>query len=633
MTQQVNTSVPETAEKTDPVSYFLLEEEPIDNSEQVTVRLLFAVLLFLLKLVVLEGEYGNIALAVAYVVAGYDVIIDAYEHIIKGRLNRSSVIISLATLPCFYIGRNIDAVVVMCLYRFGQMICKDYIYNLKQKNNVRSAPFKIVAHWHKDDQTIDIGNDKIAPGMLLQVGNNERIPTDAILHEGETIISTTGINNKTDSVEVHKGDVIIGGCINVGNPVIVKAIRTLDDATISKINDVVSECEMSHSHYEEIITRFFRYFTPTLILIAVGYAVLGPTMMYTTYQRSIFASCCLLAVSYPLSLLLAVPLAFYCGSSKAGRNGVLVKGARYLELLNDFDYLVLDKTDTLKTSKLVVREIKTEMDENEFMTIVTAIESNSNHELAKAICKNQNIQFDASKVRNFTVEPGLGVSAKYGRKQYHIGNLRYMKQLKVKNLDETLENAVYVADRENYLGAILFEDNSLEDAIKDINDLKKMEVNNIALFSSDSTEQLETYKKIYSLSAIFGDMTEQDKIDKIVLFKRQGRHVAYVGDCEKDKAILDTANLSISMGIRNSSAAFHHSNVILMYESLEGLVKGRRIARRTCRNVNWTILFNVMLKIVLVMMGFIEMIPLWLIYALDLIATLLSVFNSAKLVK
>ena len=632
MTEQVNTSeMAQKIEKNSSIDFLSFDNEVTVENDGVIIRLLIAVIFFLVAVFFLEGDFYNIAMAVSYMLSGYDIIIDAYESIIKFKLNRGSVLISLATLPCFYIDKGFDAVIVIWLYRLCQYFCRTFITGIKNKINLNSTPVKYAAHWSKDGQIMNIGNDKITEGMLLQVNNNERIPVDCVITEGETIISVRSLNNKKKPVEVHVGDVLTGGSVNVGNTITVKAIRTLEESTISRINEVVSECKMSHSKAEEILHKFNKFFAPTVVIVAIGYSILGPTAMNTTYQQSIFASCCLLAISYPLALLLSIPLAFYCGTSKAATNGVLVKGARYLELLNEFDYLVIDKNDTLKKDKYIVREIKTQMDENEFMTIVTAIESYSDHELARAIVRSQNINYDPSKVHNFTVEPGLGVSARYGRKQYHIGNLRYMKQLKVKNLDESLENAVYVCDRENYLGAVLFEDNSQEEAVKHINDLKKQEVNNIALFGADSQEELENYKKVYNLSAVFGEMSQQDKIDKIVLFERQGRDVAYVGESEKDKPILDTATLGISMGVKNSASAFANSNVILMYESLEGLVKGRKIARRTCRNVTWTILLCVFIKIVLIVLGFIEMIPLWLIYCIDAIVTVLAVLNASKL--
>ena len=618
------------------------EEVEVSEEEQVTVpkwrmaaRFVVGCGLLVAGYLVSEKDVRNILLAVGYMLFGYDVIVEAYENILKKKITDSSVMISLATIPCFYIERGLDAGIAMALYRITRYISDNYINKIKETVNRATEQGRYPVHWVKDDQVIDIGNDKVRSDMILSVGKNEEIPVDSVLLSDSALVSTENINGVKAPLTLGKEAELASGYVNAGDdPIRIRALKTLEESTSSKIKNIIRDCKMNSSKAEETITKLFRFFTPAVMILAIAMAVLGPHVLYITYEESIFAACCLLAVSYPLGMLLSVPLAFYCGSSAAGRNGVLIKGARCLEQLSDFDYLVLDRTNTIDNDFIQVAEIRTDMDINEFMSIVTAIESQSDHAIARAILHDDRVmKYDESKVRNFAVEDGMGITAKYGRKQYHIGNMNYMRSLKVKNLPEEYDNAIYVCDRENYLGAVLFTDNSKDTAIKDINDLKDLGVNNIALFSSESQEKLNSYIKTLNLTAAFGNMTPKSKEDKIVLFKRQGRTVAMVGDSDHDSELLKAASVGVTMGVRNPEAAFENSDVVLMYDSLEGLVKGRRTAKKTTGIARFNIAINIVIKLILITLAVVRLVPIWVLVLADLIVALLSVVNSARLAR
>ncbi len=601
-----------------------------ENKSLKVIRIVVAAVLWLIGRFFLEGQSQIVLFSLAYVVVGFDVIYSAFENLMHLSFAEETLLMTLASITAFFIGEASEGVIVMILYQLGEFLSDLAVDHSKDSIKDLLSKHPKTVHWLLNGKLIEADIETVSPGMLLQVRPGEEIPVDGIVKQGESNLDMSSITGESLPVFVGEGFEVVSGSINVDSLITIEATQTLANSTASKIAELVENCKMDQSKTETIVQRFTRFYTPAVMIFALCLAVFAPMVVDITYSESIKMACTLLVISCPCALVISVPLAFFCGVGKASKSGVLVKGAEYLESLSSFDYLALDKTGTLTTGDFRVVEVNTEMNRRDFLKIAASIEKNSNHPLAQAIVREYG-EGEYRIVRKFSEQAGLGVSAKVGNKDYYLGNYRYIKKLKLKGVKELEQTAIYMATADQYIGNIVFADDVKEEARSVLEQLRSLGVKKEVILSGDKQGKVEALKEPLCLDEVYGNLMPEDKAEHVKSEKNKNYNVAYVGDGTNDGAVLALANTGITMGIRGSDLAIASSDVVLMHDDLNGLVKGRKIAEKTLNIVKQNIYFIFVCKFLFIVLGTLQLIPMWAAVFADVGVTLLTVLNSVRL--
>lgn len=601
-----------------------------ENKTVIIVRMVISVLLWAVSNFILKDNFQFVGFVLAYIIVGYDVIISAIKGLLHLEWTNEQFLMTFASLISIFVSEAEEAVMVMLLYQLGEFLSdlavdhsKDSILDLL--NNHQS-----IAHKVDDGQVIDINLNEVEVGMLLQVKPFEEIPVDGIVDKGETLLDLSSINGESLPVAVKKNDEVLSGTINLNNMIIIKATKTIEDSTITKIKELIQECEMEKSKTESIVDKFARYYTPIVILLAILTAVLVPLFSEKTFVEAIKMAATLLVISCPCALVISVPLAFFCGIGNASRNGVLVKGAQYIEMLNKIDYLALDKTGTLTTGDFELTDI---LGDNSNLEIAAHIEENSNHPLAKAIVKAYPGKIDVSKVSDIDETSGKGVTGKYNGQVYHIGSENYIKSFKIKPKYTTGKTVIYLANDKECLNAFVLSDEIKKGAREALRDLRLKGVSRIDILSGDLQENVEQLTKSLPIDNAYGQLLPDGKVEYLRSVKENNFNVAFVGDGSNDAAVLSMADVGIGMGIKGTDLAIASSDVVVMTDDLRSLIKGIKIANKTIKLVKENIIFIIGCKLLFIILSLCGFSNMWLAVFADVGVTLITVLNSTRAAK
>ena len=597
------------------------------------IRLAVSAVLWAVGVFRLSGQWQTIVLAAAYMIIGYDIVMEAGEGLVHFDWTNEEFLMAVASITAFFIGEAQEAVMVMWLYQLGELLTDMAVDH--SKDNIEDLMMKSpdTVHFMDGDQITELETDKVREGMLLQIRPFEEIPVDGVVKEGNSVLDMSSINGESMPVPVSEGTEVISGSINTSSVLVIEASRSLEDSTITRIRELVENCRMEKSKTESIVDKFTRFYTPTVIILAIAIAVFAPMVSSLTYQESVRMACTLLVISCPCALVISVPLAFFCGVGSASRKGVLVKGAEHLEALDQFDYLGLDKTGTLTSGEFIIEEINSKMEEEEFLKLCASIERISNHPLAKAIVRKYGEDREYSIVTGFEEVPGKGVKATVGSKTYYIGNHKFTSEKCSEEFEKLNKTAVYCVTDEEKIGHIIFADEIKQDARETLKQLKSAGVNRIVVLSGDRQGKVDEMKKLESIDEVFSDLMPADKVELIRKARESGHKVAFVGDGTNDAAVLTMADVGIAMGTKGTDTAIASSDVVIMNDSLSGLAEGRKLAHRTISIVKQNIWFIFLCKMRFIVLGVLQMIPMWAAVFADVGVTLITVLNSVRLLK
>lgn len=596
-------------------------------------RMLTAATLWALARFVLQGQVQTFVYAAAYLIIGYDVVVDAVEGLAHGRWTDEKFLMALASVTAFFIQEADEAVMVMLLYQLGEYLSDRAVDHSKDNIEALLSQHADTVHLVAPDGSVsDVAAERVEPGMILQIRPYEQIPVDGVVKEGQSALDLSALNGESVPAPVQPGDTVLSGSVNGGELLIIEAGKSLADSTVTKIRELVENCQNEKGRTETFVERFSRYYTPTVILLAAAIAVCEPLLIRgVSWDQSVRTACTLLVVSCPCALVISVPLAYFCGIGAASRQGVLVKGAEYLENLERFDYLAMDKTGTLTTADFVVTAMDTEMDEQEFLKLAASLESFSNHPLAKAIVREYGEDGEKLKVTYFREEPGLGVQGHINGKHYYLGSYSYISRLKLPEVEKVARTAIYLAEKDRYLGRLEFADQIKPEARETIEALKQAGVKKMVVFSGDKQEKVDQLKDTLPLDETWGELMPEGKVEKLREAQQAGYATAFVGDGTNDAAVLASADVGIAMGLKGTDTAITSSDIVLMHDDLKGLLAGRKIARRTVSIVKQNIWFIVICKALFIILGVAQMIPMWAAVFADVGVTLICVLNAMRL--
>lgn len=581
-----------------------------------------------------------ICFGISYIIVGFDIVKEAIEGIMHKEFFDENFLMTVASIGAFAIKEYSEGCAVMLLFTIGEFL--QGLAVSKSKKSITSMLEKKpdIVNVISDGKTISVHPDKVNIGDIILVKPGEKIYLDGIIVDGCAEVDMMELTG--ESIPSSKGvdDEVLSGSINIDGTLKIRVTKPYSQSTISRILSMLQNEENKKSSAEHFITKFAKIYTPAVCLLSLLVIIIPPLFMGGEWKEWIYRGLSALVVSCPCAILISVPLCFFGGLGACSRDGILVKGSNYLEMLSKCDTGVFDKTGTITSGKFEYVQCeckhchcKDKKDHHELLRLIAACEKYSNHPIAKSI----NFAFgkfaddaDISDAKNYA---GKGVSAVIDGKRYYAGNEKLMADIGV-DFEETslVGTAIYLCSDDEFLGDIVFADIIKEDSKKAIADMRKLGITNTVMLTGDKENIAKDIADKAGIDKYYSKLLPDEKVNKVIELKNNNKTVLYIGDGINDAPVLSTADLGIAMGAIGSDIAIEASDVVIMGDSLSKIPKGIKIARKTMRLAKENIVFSIAVKmIILVLVVFLaKELPMWLAVFGDVGVCLIAVINSLR---
>ena len=574
----------------------------------------------------------------AYLIAGGDVLRKALLGIKNGQVFDENFLMSLATVGAFFVGEYPEGVLVMVLYQIGELF---QAYAVGKSRKSISSLMQIrpdCANLLKDGELIEISPEKVSVGDIILVKPGEKIPLDGIITEGTSSLDTAALTGEALPREVSAGDAAISGCINLRGTLTIQVTKAFGESTVSKILGMVENASARKAKAENFISKFARYYTPIVVILAVLLAFVPPLLLKESFSEWIYRALNFLVVSCPCALVISIPLGFFGGIGGAAKQGILMKGSNYLEALASADAFVFDKTGTLtKGNFKVTRLAPVGLSEADLLKYTAMAESQSSHPIAVSIVEEYASDMDTTSISDVEELAGFGVRALVNKKEVLTGNLRLMKEKNIplpEDLNEfTTGTAVYVAIDGVFAGTICVEDELKPDAVTAIQALKQAGMKKLVMLTGDKQATGEAIAAKLDLSEVHTDLLPADKVTHLeaLLEQQSPNHtLVYVGDGINDAPVLARADIGIAMGGLGSDAAIEAADIVIMTDEPGKLPASIRIAKSTMTIVRQNIVFALGVKVLVLILSALGYSNMWWAIFADVGVCVIAILNSMR---
>ena len=587
----------------------------------------------------IEDEIKFVWFLIAYLIVGFDVFKKLRDRILELKFLTEYTLTTVATIGAFGIGRYTEGVLVMILFELG-VIFEAY----STDNAKRSIEEMIDIRPAFAIRKTDGGEEQIDP-IDLQVGDiivikpGERVPVDGIVEAGSTLLDMKAVTGESMPRRVSEGNKIYSGCINLSGAVEAKVLKVYRDSTVAQIMELVEEAQNKESESESFVSRFSRIYTPAMVLLALFVMIYPPlTFSYHNWNIWIYRGLIFLIVACPTALVMSIPIAFLGGIASAARQGIVIKGANYLEDLSKADTFVFDKTGTLTEGEFSVREIYAEQGtEEELLKIAAHVESYSNHPIAQSLLNAYDGEIDKDLVSNIKQIPGYGLSGDYDGKRIHVGNFRLMEKydIEVDEFDST-GTVVYVSVGTEYMGAIIIEDAIKYRAKWTMKYLKDKCKAVLVMLTGDTRSAGYAVAKELKMDYAYTDLMPSDKLEQLEDFltiQDDMEKLVCVGDGVNDAPVLARADIGIAMGALGSALAIEAADIILLEDEVPKIVDAIKISKETLRVVNQNIAFAIAVKVIIVLLALVGYFGMWEAIVAEVGVVFAAIMNAVYVVK
>lgn len=592
---------------------------------------------------------------VSYLVIGGDVLLSAFKNILNGQVFDENFLMAIATVGAFAIGEYPEGVAVMLFYQLGELF-QGIAVNNSRKSIVSLMDIR------PDYANIKVGEGikKVSPeeikvGEIIVVKPGEKVPLDGKILKGASTFDTSALTGESLPREAKAGDDVLSGFINKNGLIEIQVAKVFSESTVSKILYLMENAGSKKSKTENFITKFARYYTPAVVITALIVAIIPPLLIQgATFSDWIYRALIFLVVSCPCALVISIPLGFFGGIGGASRHGILIKGTNYLEVLNNLESVVMDKTGTLTKGIFKVTEVnvknnikindfennKTELTKPLLLKYAAHIEKFSNHPIAQSIVaeyENSASKVDENVVKDFEEISGFGIKVNINNHQFLAGNSKLMDLENITfDKKENLGTAIYLAADGKYIGNILISDEVKEDSARAIKGMKENGVKEIVMLTGDNGAIGKNIAEKLGIDKVFTELLPNEKVEKleeIYKTKSEKGKVAFVGDGINDAPVLARADLGIAMGGAGSDAAIEAADVVIMNDEPSKIVTAIKIAKKTKEIVwqNITIAFAV--KIIVMALGLFGDATMWEAVFADVGVALLAVLNATRVLR
>ena len=582
-----------------------------------------------------------VAYLIPYLVIGYDILKKAFLGIIHGEVFDENFLMAIATVGAMVLGEYKEASAVMLFYQIGELF-QSYAVGKSRKNITALMDIRPdYANIEKDGKLEQVDPDDVQIGTVIVVQPGEKVPIDGKVVEGSSSLNTSALTGESVPREVHVGDEIISGCVNLTGLIKIETSKEFGESTVSKILDLVENSSMKKSRSENFITRFAKYYTPAVCIAALALAVLPPLVNIimgnpAAWSKWIIRALTTLVISCPCALVISIPLSFFGGIGGASAKGILVKGSNYLEALSYTKYVVCDKTGTLTKGVFQVTEIHPEggMSEADLLEKAALVESYSNHPISKSLKEAYGKEIDNNRVTDAKEISGHGVSAVVDGHEVAAGNVKLMKQMNIQAAVPTsVGTEIHVVVDGKYAGYILISDVVKPNAKEAISGLKAAGVEKVVMLTGDAKKVADAVGSELGVDDVRSELLPGDKVDeveKLIAAKGEKEKLAFVGDGINDAPVLSRADIGIAMGALGSDAAIEAADIVLMDDDPAKIATAMKISKKTLRIVHQNIVFALVIKFACLALGAVGFVNMWWAIFADVGVMILAVLNATR---
>lgn len=580
-----------------------------------------------------------------YVVAGYDVVLEAWESITEGECFNEDLLMTIATVGALLIGfvpngspMFDEAVFVMLFFQVGE------VFEHLASDNSKKSIAKLMdirpdsATVERDGQLLTISPEEVGLGEILVVKPGDRVPVDAEIVEGSTSLDTVALTGESVPRDATVGDNIISGCVNLSGVVRARVTHLFEDSTASRIIKLVESSNQNKSKSEKFIRRFSRVYTPAVVYSAIALAFLPPLLsgdFVANASTWAVRALTFLIASCPCALVVSVPLAFFGGIGAASKEGILIKGSSYIDMLSTLDTVAFDKTGTLTEGVFEVLAVHPQaIGEKDLLHLASHVEMHSTHPIAAALRAAYPSEDDGCVITDIKEIAGQGICANVNGKSVAVGNCALMESVGASwKACENHGTIIHVAVDGTYMGHIVISDRERADAPAAIASLKNVGVSKVVMLTGDKRDVAEEIAAQMGITEVRFELLPQDKVaavEGLLAQKTDGKSLAFVGDGINDAPVLARADVGVAMGVLGSDAAIEAADVVLMDDKLSKLSKAVKIARHTLGIAKQNIVFAIGVKVAVLILAAFGLAPMWLAVFGDTGVMVLAVLNSTR---
>ena len=611
------------------------------------IRIIISAVLFVVLVVIQHTVDVNHWLmlglyVVPYLISGYDILLEAGEKIIHGELLDEDFLMAVASIGAFAIGEFPEAVAVMLLYQVGELfedVAEDRSRdNISELMDIRPDTVNV----EKDGKLVSVDPATLPVGSIIVVQPGEKVPLDGVVVEGSSSLNTSALTGESLPRDVSEGDDIISGCINGDGVLRIRTTKDFGESTASKILELVENASEHKAPAENFITKFARIYTPVVVAAAVLVAILPPIIrqfgMHTAPMWTDWISRALtyLVISCPCAIVISVPLSFFGGIGGASSQGILIKGANYMETLSKIREVVFDKTGTITKGNFAVTGVHhCPIEDKKLLELAAHAESYSTHPISKSIQAAYGEEIDNSRVSNVQEISGKGVVAKVDDQSIAVGNIKLMNYLGVAGAEEcsSIGTIVHVAIDGIYAGHMVIAAELKPHAKEAIAELKKMGVKRTYMLTGDGAKVADSIAKEAGVDEVHAELLPAQKVEiveDILKRKNPGDSLAFIGDGVNDAPVLTRSDIGIAMGGLGSDAAIEAADVVLMDDDPLKISKAIRIARKCLTIVKSNIIFALAVKLACLVLGGLGIANMWIAIFADVGVMILCVLNATR---
>ena len=604
-------------------------------------KIIIALVLFVIALLI-PFPYkwiNNMVFIASYLIIGLEIVLKAIRNITRGKVFDENFLMAIATIGAFGIGEFPEAVAVMLFYQVGELF-QSYAVDKSRKSISSLMDIRPdYANVKRENQILKVSPEEVKIGELIVVKPGEKVPLDGVIEEGKSMLDTSSLTGESMPQDVSVGDSVLSGCINKSGLLTIKVTKEFGESTVSKILDLVENASSKKSKSENFITKFAKYYTPTVVIIAVILAVVPPIIIKdAVFTDWLYRALTFLVVSCPCALVISIPLGFFGGIGGASKKGILVKGSNYLEAIAQTEIVVFDKTGTLTQGKFEVQKIEAvEIEKEELLELAAYAENHSNHPISLSVKDTYKNKIDMQKITQTEEIAGLGVKAVIDGKKVLVGNDKLMVESGIEYKKSTdIGTILYVAIDNKFAGYIVIADKIKDDSKKTIEILKENNIKKTVMLTGDKKQVGEHVSDILGLDEVYTELLPDGKVKKVEeLLKQKSEKgkLVFVGDGINDAPVLALADIGIAMGGLGSDAAIEAADVVIMTDEPSKIGNAIQISKKTMRIVRENIIFSLVVKIAVLILTACGLSTMWEAVFADVGVSIIAILNSLRVLR
>ncbi|MFA7018631.1 MAG: heavy metal translocating P-type ATPase [Sphaerochaetaceae bacterium] len=598
---------------------------------RIPVRILASLIALYFAIATTNQTLSLLLFVGAYLISGYDIVFRAVRNIFRGKVFDENFLMTVATIGAFAISQYSEAVAVMAFYQVGEYFQEIAVHRSRTSIEKLMDIKPLNATVIRDGKHVTVKPEQIVIGDILLIRPGEKIPVDAVVTEGTSLIDTKALTGESLPQVVESGDSLLSGGINGESVLQAKATRSYTDSTVATILRLVEESTMHKAQSERFITRFARYYTPIVVILASLLALIPPLFSPLPFSVWLYRALVFLVISCPCALVISVPLTFFAGIGALAKMGVLVKGSNYVQALAKTNVVVFDKTGTLTKGEFAYNGMEVLKDssfsEETLLHYAASVEVNSTHPIAKAIVAAYSGPLKQAEA--VAEVPGKGIEGIVDQYHVKVGSARYIT-------GTDTESGILIAVDNTIMGRLHVTDSIKNESIETIKQLKALGTDSIVMLSGDAHETVSATAQSIGITEYYGQLLPQDKvahIERLLASKQENTSLVFVGDGINDAPVLARADIGISMGSMGSDAAIEASDIVIMQDDVSRIPFAIMSSKRTLAIVKQNIIFALAVKVIIMALGALGFASMWMAVFADTGVALLAILNALRAMK